>query len=98
MDMCSSGTIQVSSGRCERRPQSRCSGRGRMGALINWAVLLALAVGFSVLAASAALAERRVALVIGNANYDRGGVLWNTISAAKALPPLLSNAGVDLLQ
>jgi Caspase domain len=100
MDMCSSLTIQVSSGRCERRPRSRCSGRsrrGRMGALINWAVLLALAVGFSVLAGSAALAERRVALVIGNANYDRGGVLWNTINDAKAIAALLSDAGFDLV-
>ncbi len=70
-----------------------------MGALINWAVLLALAVGFSisVSAGSAALAERRVALVIGNANYDRGGVLWNTINDAKAIAALLSNAGFDLV-
>jgi Caspase domain len=100
MDMCSSGTIEVSSGRCERRPRSRCSGlspRGRTGALINWAVLLALAVGFSVLAGSAALAERRVALIIGNANYDRGGVLWNTINDAKAIAALLSNAGFDIV-
>jgi hypothetical protein len=100
MDMCSSGTIQVSSGRCERRPRSRCSGLprdGRTGALINWVVLLALAVGFSVLAGSAALAERRVALVIGNANYDRGGVLWNTINDAKAIAALLSDAGFDIV-
>ena len=100
MDMCSSGTIQVSSGRCERRPRSRCSGlsrRGRTGALINWAVLLALAVGFSVLAGSAAFAERRVALVIGNANYDRGGVLWNAINDAKAIAALLSDAGFDIV-
>ena len=67
------------------------------GALINWAVLLALAVGFSVLAGSAALAERRVALVIGNANYDRGGVLWNTLNDAKAIAALLSGAGFDIV-
>ena len=100
MDMCSSGTIKVSSGRCERRPGSRCSGhsrRGHTGALINWAVLLALAVGFHVLAGSAALAERRVALIIGNANYTRGGVLWNSINDAKAIAALLSNAGFDIV-
>src|SRR5271165_4028097 len=100
MDMCSSGTIQMSSGRCARRPRSRCSGRsrrGRIGALVDWAVLLALAVGCSVLAGSAALAERRVALIIGNANYDRGGVLWNTINDAKAIAALLSNAGFDIV-
>ena len=90
----------MSSGRCARRPRSRCSGRsrrGRMGALVDWAVLLALAAGFSVLAGSAALAERRVALVIGNANYDRGGVLWNTINDANAIAAVLSNAGFDVV-
>src|SRR5271166_3488374 len=100
MDMCSSGTIQMSSGRCARRPRSRCSGRsrrGRIGALVDWAVLLALAVGFSVLAGSAALAERRVALIIGNANYDRGGVLWNTVNDANAIAAVLSNAGFDVV-
>ncbi len=68
-----------------------------MGALVDWAVLLALAAGFSVLAGSAALAERRVALVIGNANYDRGGVLWNTINDANAIAAVLSNAGFDVV-
>src|SRR5271157_5970377 len=100
MDMCSSRTIQMSGGRCARRPRSRCSGRsrrGRMGALVDWAVLLALVAGFSVLAGSAALAERRVALVIGNANYDRGGVLWNTINDANAIAAVLSNAGFDVV-
>ena len=68
-----------------------------MGALVDWAVLLALAVGFSVFAGSAALAERRVALVIGNANYDRGGVLWTTINDANAIAAVLSNAGFDVV-
>lgn len=99
MDMCSSRTIQVSSGRCARRPRSRCWGRSRLGrmGLVNWAVLLALAAGFSVLAGSSALAERRVALVVGNANYDRGGVLWNTINDANAIAAVLSNAGFDVV-
>ncbi len=52
---------------------------------------------FSVLAGSAALAERRVALVVGNANYDRGGVLWNTINDANAIAAVLSNAGFDVV-
>ena len=85
---------------CARRLRSQRSGRsprGPVGALVNWAVSVALAIGISVSAGSAALAERRVALVIGNARYEHAGVLANTINDSRAIAALLSNAGFDLV-
>lgn len=47
--------------------------------------------------AGAAQAERRVALVIGNANYEHAGVLANTLNDAHAMTALFKRAGFDLV-
>jgi uncharacterized caspase-like protein len=49
------------------------------------------------LATHAALAERRVALVIGNAKYEHAGELTNTVNDAKAIAALLKKAGFDVV-
>src|SRR5271167_1158642 len=100
MDKCFSGSFRLLSRRGARRPRrqsSGCSRRGRMGALLNLAVSLALAGGISVSAGSEALAERSVALVIGNARYEHAGVLANTINDSRAIAALLSSAGFDFV-
>ena len=96
----SRGSFRLLSRGCARRlwsPRSGRSWRGRAGALLNWTVGLALALAISGSAGSAALAERRVALVIGNAKYDHAGVLANTINDANAIAALLTNAGFDFV-
>ncbi len=51
----------------------------------------------SVLTLGAAHAERRVALVIGNAEYVHAGVLANTLNDAHAMTALFKGAGFDLV-
>ena len=46
------------------------------------------------LASHAAKADRRVALVIGNAKYENAGTLANTINDADAIAALLTKAGL----
>jgi len=57
-------------------------------------VLIVLA--FLVLAAPAAYAERRVALVIGNSNYTHGAALANPVNDANAVGLMLAAAGFEV--
>jgi hypothetical protein len=71
--------------------------RSPRGAAARFAFALTLALGACLLTGNAALAERRVALVIGNASYRHADVLANTINDANAVASLLSNAGFDVV-
>jgi Caspase domain len=55
----------------------------------------ALALGFIVV--EDALADRRVALIIGNAKYEHADTLANTVNDADAITALLTEAGFDLV-
>ena len=56
-----------------------------------WAITLSL------VSASPALADRRVALIIGNANYEHADTLDNTVNDAKAIAGLLKGVGFDVV-
>jgi uncharacterized caspase-like protein len=66
-----------------------------MGVLARYAVCLAFALGITLATQGAALADRRIALVIGNGKYENAGVLANPISDADAIADLLTKAGFD---
>jgi hypothetical protein len=61
------------------------------------ALLSACALAFAMTLASAALAERRVALVVGNAKYQNADTLANTINDANAVAAMLTRAGFDVV-
>ena len=60
------------------------------------AVAFVHALGFAVL--SPALAERRVALVVGNSKYEFADKLPNTVSDANAIGALLTKANFDVVE
>ncbi len=64
--------------------------------LLALAALCAAAV--TTLTADAALAERRVALVIGNSAYRNGPALANTANDAAAIAQMFKNAGFDVVE
>jgi uncharacterized caspase-like protein len=66
-----------------------------MGVLAKFAFCLAFALGITLATQSAALADRRIALVIGNGKYENAGVLANPVNDADALADLLTKAGFD---
>ena len=66
-----------------------------MGVLARYAVCVAFALGITLATQSAALADRRIALVIGNGKYENAGVLANPINDADAIADLLTKAGFD---
>ena len=66
-----------------------------MGVLARYAFCLAVALGITLATQSAALADRRIALVIGNGKYENAGVLANPINDADAIADLLTKAGFD---
>jgi uncharacterized caspase-like protein len=66
-----------------------------MGVLARFAVCLAFALGITLATQSAAFADRRVALVIGNGKYENAGVLANPTNDADAIADLLTKAGFD---
>jgi uncharacterized caspase-like protein len=66
-----------------------------MGVLARYVVCLAFALGITLATQSAALADRRIALVIGNGKYENAGVLANPINDADAIADLLTKAGFD---
>ncbi len=68
-----------------------------MGVLVRSAVCLAFALFISLATQGAALAERRIALVIGNGKYENAGVLANPVNDANAIGALLKKAGFDLV-
>jgi uncharacterized caspase-like protein len=63
--------------------------RGKLLAKIAVAFAMAVAI------ATPAMAERRVALVIGNAQYKAVGILKNPINDANAFAMTLQNLGFD---
>jgi uncharacterized caspase-like protein len=68
-----------------------------MGVLVRSAVCLAFALWVSLATQGAALADRRIALIIGNGKYENAGVLANPVNDANAIGALLKKAGFDLV-
>jgi uncharacterized caspase-like protein len=66
-----------------------------MGVLARVACCLAFALGITLATQSAAFADRRIALVIGNGKYENAGVLTNPTNDADAIADLLTKAGFD---
>jgi uncharacterized caspase-like protein len=66
-----------------------------MGVLARFAVCLAFALGITLATQSAALADRRIALVIGNGKYENASVLANPTNDADAVADLFTKAGFD---
>src|SRR6202046_4163950 len=66
-----------------------------MGVLARLAFCLAFALGITLATQSAALADRRIALVIGNGRYENAGVLANPTNDADAVADLFTKAGFD---
>jgi uncharacterized caspase-like protein len=66
-----------------------------MGVLVRLAFCLAFALGITLATQSAALADRRIALVIGNGKYENAGVLANPTNDADAVADLFTKAGFD---
>src|SRR5579872_1400860 len=66
-----------------------------MGVLVRSAVCLAFTLLISLTTQGAALADRRIALVIGNGKYENAGVLANPVNDASAIANLLTKAGFD---
>src|SRR5271165_417646 len=54
-------------------------------------------VALSIMSAIPALADRRVALVVGNANYEHAKTLRNTVNDSKAVAALLRRLGFDVV-
>ena len=68
-----------------------------MSVLVRYALCLVFALGVTLATQSAALADRRIALVIGNGKYENAGALANPINDANAIGDLLKKAGFDLV-
>ncbi len=68
-----------------------------MGALLRYAIPIVCAVVIGVMSANAAFAERRVALVVGNADYEHADRLTSTINDASVIAALLTKAGFDVV-
>ena len=68
---------------------------GRWASLSGTHSVLRLRLGSRSRPQSAALADRRIALVIGNGKYENAGVLANPINDADAIADLLTKAGFD---
>ncbi|MEZ5785100.1 MAG: caspase family protein [Xanthobacteraceae bacterium] len=63
-----------------------------------FAITIIIAASVGLLPASPALAEKRVALVIGNAAYKHTAPLSNTLNDANAISSLLTKAGFDVVE
>ena len=68
-----------------------------MSVLVRYALCLVFALGVTLATQSAALADRRIALVIGNGKYENAGVLTNPVNDAVAIGDLLKKAGFDVV-
>ena len=68
-----------------------------MSVLVRCVVVIAFALGLTLATQTAALAERRIALVIGNGKYENAGVLANPANDANAISALLKKAGFDVV-
>lgn len=63
-----------------------------------FAIAAMILVSMGLLSAGPALAEKRVALVVGNAAYRHATPLSNTLNDAKAISSLLTKAGFDVVE
>jgi uncharacterized caspase-like protein len=63
-----------------------------------YAIIFVIATSVGLLSATPALAEKRVALVIGNSAYKYAALLSNTLNDAKAISDLLTKAGFDVVE
>lgn len=63
-----------------------------------YAIMIVIAASAGLLSATPALAEKRVALVVGNAAYKYAAPLSNTLNDAKAISNLLTKAGFDVVE
>ena len=68
-----------------------------MVALLRYAIPIVWAVIIAAVSTHAAFAERRVALVVGNADYEHADRLSSTINDASAIASLLTKAGFDVV-
>ena len=68
-----------------------------MSTLLRYAIRIIGAVAIGVFASGSAMADRRVALILGNAKYEHADTLANTINDANAIAALLTNAGFDVV-
>jgi hypothetical protein len=69
-----------------------------MNALLRYGALVMCALVIGAISSSVASAERRVALVIGNAKYEHADTLANTINDADAMTQLFTHAGFDVVE
>jgi hypothetical protein len=63
-----------------------------------YAIMIFIATSVGLLSATPALAEKRVALVVGNAAYKYAAPLSNTLNDATAISGLLAKAGFDVVE
>jgi uncharacterized caspase-like protein len=68
-----------------------------MSTLLRYAAGLIGALVMIAFASGSAMADRRVALILGNAKYEHADTLANTINDANAIAALLTNAGFDVV-
>jgi uncharacterized caspase-like protein len=68
-----------------------------MSTFLRHAACILCALLLATLSTRAAMAERRVALVIGNAKYEHADALANTVNDANAIAALLTKAGFDVV-
>src|ERR1044072_10008765 len=68
---------------------------GRAPAILSWLVCVVVA---SLVLLSPARAHRRIALVIGNSNYQHAGLLANPVNDSAALAELLRAAGFSSVE
>jgi hypothetical protein len=68
-----------------------------MNTLLRHAARTFCVLAMTMLACHAAMASRRVALVIGNAKYEHAGTLANTVNDADAIAAVLTKAGFDAI-
>src|SRR5438067_12258179 len=66
------------------------------GMRLGWVGRIAACVAGLLLFCSAALAENRIALVIGNSNYQNVKVLPNPANDASAISQILTEAGFEV--
>ena len=65
--------------------------------LLGLALALVCILGAGAATAGQSVVERRVALIVGNANYEHAGTLSNTINDANAVSAMLKRAGFDVV-
>jgi uncharacterized caspase-like protein len=68
-----------------------------MSTILRYAACILCALIVAMSSTRAAFAERRVALVIGNAKYEHADALTNTVNDANAITALLTKAGFDVV-